>query len=149
MLTTGSTLYSISRPYSSCITGNLSLLNNFPFPYPPSPWQSPFSLFLCFVYCVCVCVCVCVCACVCMCACMHAYTCSIMFYPLQPHELQPARLLSVEFSRQEYWSGSPFPLLGDLPDPGIEPISLAFPALSAGFLPLSHLHDFDYFRHLT
>ena len=28
-------------------------------------------------------------------------------------------LLSVEFSRQEYWSGLPFPSPGDLPDPGI------------------------------
>ena len=32
------------------------------------------------------------------------------------------------FSRQEYWSGLPFPSLGDLPDPGIEPGS---PALQA------------------
>ena len=30
---------------------------------------------------------------------------------------------SMEFSRQEYWSGQPFPSLGDLPDPGIEPRS--------------------------
>ena len=28
---------------------------------------------------------------------------------------------SMEFSRQEYWSGLPFPSLGDLPNPGIEP----------------------------
>ena len=33
--------------------------------------------------------------------------------------------LSMEFSRQEYWSGLPFLLAGDLPDPGIQPISLA------------------------
>ena len=33
--------------------------------------------------------------------------------------------LSLEFSRQEYWSGLPFPSPGDLPDPGIEPGSLA------------------------
>ena len=32
--------------------------------------------------------------------------------------------LSVGFSRQEYWSGWPFPSPGDLPDPGIEPASL-------------------------
>ena len=38
--------------------------------------------------------------------------------------------LSVEFSRQEYWSGLPFPSPGDLPDPGIEPRS---PALQADF----------------
>ena len=33
--------------------------------------------------------------------------------------------LSMEFSRQEYCSGLPFPSPGDLPDPGIEPASLA------------------------
>ena len=33
--------------------------------------------------------------------------------------------LSMGFSRQEYWSGLPFPSPGDLPDPGVEPISLA------------------------
>ena len=38
---------------------------------------------------------------------------------------------SVEFSRQEYWSGLPFPFPGDLPDPGIEPGS---PALHADTL---------------
>ena len=36
--------------------------------------------------------------------------------------------LSMGFSRQEYWSGLPFPSLGDLPDPGIEPRSPAFQA---------------------
>ena len=40
--------------------------------------------------------------------------------------------LSMEFSSQEYWSGFPFPSLGDLPDPGIEPRS---PALQADTLP--------------
>ena len=39
--------------------------------------------------------------------------------------------LSMEFSRQEYWSGLPFPFLGDLPDPGIEPRS---PTLQADVL---------------
>ena len=39
---------------------------------------------------------------------------------------------SMEFSRQEYWSELPFPSLGDLPDPGIEPGS---PALQADALP--------------
>ena len=37
------------------------------------------------------------------------------------------------FPRQEYWSGLPFPSPGDLSDPGIEPVSLAFPALAGGF----------------
>ena len=40
--------------------------------------------------------------------------------------------LSMEFSRQEYWSGLPFPSPGDLSDLGIEPGS---PALQADTLP--------------
>ena len=40
------------------------------------------------------------------------------------------------FSRQEYWSGLSFPSPGDLPDPGIEPMSLTSPALQADSLPL-------------
>ena len=40
--------------------------------------------------------------------------------------------LSMEFSRQEYWNGLPFPSPGDLPNPGIEPGS---PALQADSLP--------------
>jgi len=36
--------------------------------------------------------------------------------------------LSMGFSRQEYWSGLPFPSPGNLPDPGIEPGSLALQA---------------------
>ena len=35
---------------------------------------------------------------------------------------------SMEFSRQEYWSGLPFPSPGDLPDPGIELVSSAMQA---------------------
>ena len=35
---------------------------------------------------------------------------------------------STEFSRQEYWSGLPFPSPGDLPNPGIEPRSPMSPA---------------------
>ena len=38
--------------------------------------------------------------------------------------------LSLGFSRQEYWSGLPFPSSGHLPDPGIKPTS---PALAGGF----------------
>ena len=48
------------------------------------------------------------------------------------------------FSRQEYWSGLPFPSPGDLPDPGIEPVS---PALQADSLPLSHQGS-PYDKHL-
>ena len=49
---------------------------------------------------------------------------------LQPHGLHQV-LPSMEFSRQEYWSGLPFPSPGNLPDPGIEPWS---PALEADAL---------------
>ena len=42
-------------------------------------------------------------------------------------------LLSMGFSRQEYWSGLPCPPPEDLPDPGIEPVSLMSPALAGGF----------------
>ena len=40
---------------------------------------------------------------------------------------------SMGFCRQECWSGLPFPSPGDLPDPGLEPASLASPALTGGF----------------
>ena len=45
--------------------------------------------------------------------------------------------LSMGFSRQEYWSGFPFPLPGDLPDPGIKPAS---PVLQADSLPRGKTH---------
>jgi len=43
----------------------------------------------------------------------------------------------MEFSRQEYWSGMPFPLPGDLPDSRIEPASFVSPALAGGFFTTS------------
>ena len=45
--------------------------------------------------------------------------------------------LSMGFPRQEYWSGLPFPSPGDLPDPGIESVTLVSPALAGGFLTIS------------
>ena len=47
---------------------------------------------------------------------------------LRPHQAPP----STEFSRQEYWSGVPFPSASDLPDPGMEP---GCTALQAEALP--------------
>ena len=41
-------------------------------------------------------------------------------------------LLSIGFSRQEYWSGLSFPSPGELPNPGTEPISLGSPVLLTG-----------------
>ena len=46
--------------------------------------------------------------------------------------------LSMEFSRQEYWTLLPFTPPGDLPDPGIKPASSASPALQEHSLLLSH-----------
>ena len=46
----------------------------------------------------------------------------------------------MEFSRQEYWSGFPFPSPGDLPDPGIEPESPALQADSLLYEPLICTH---------
>ena len=60
---------------------------------------------------------------VCVCVCV---SCSVVSNSLQPHSL------SMEFSRQEYWSGLPFPSLGDPPDTGIKPGS---PALKVDSLP--------------
>ena len=46
--------------------------------------------------------------------------------------------LAMGFSRQEYWSGLPFPSLGNLPNPGIEPAS---PALAGGFFTTSTIWE--------
>ena len=43
--------------------------------------------------------------------------------------------LSMEFPRQEYWSGLPFASPGDLPDPGLELMSPAYLALQEDSLP--------------
>ena len=60
--------------------------------------------------------------------------CSVVSDSLQPHGLAACQVpLPMGFSRQEYWSGPPFPSLGDLPDPGIKPPSFASPALAGGF----------------
>ena len=44
--------------------------------------------------------------------------------------------LSMGFPRQEYWSGLPFPSPGDLPDPGVKPLSLTSPTLAMDSLPV-------------
>ena len=73
--------------------------------------------------------------CVCVCVCV----CSVMSDSLQPHWLQSPQTvahqapLSMGFSRKEYWSGLPIPPPGDLPDPGIKPVSFSSPALRGRF----------------
>ena len=54
--------------------------------------------------------------------------------------------LSMEFSRQEYWSGLSFPSPGDLPDPGIEPGSPALQADSSLSEPPGKPHKSIYYR---
>ena len=61
--------------------------------------------------------------------------CSVVSDSETPQTAAHQPLLSVGFSKQEYWCALPFPSLGDLPDPGIGPVSLA---LQADSLPLSH-----------
>ena len=68
--------------------------------------------------------CACVCVCVCVCVLSHVQLCETSWTVT----LQAS--LSMEFFRQEYWSGLPFPPLRNLPDPGIEPTS---PALAGRF----------------
>ena len=53
--------------------------------------------------------------------------------PVTPWTVAHQASLSMGFSRQEYWSGFPFPPPVDLPDPGIECASTVSPALSGGF----------------
>ena len=65
--------------------------------------------------------------CVCVCVCVwesHSVVSDSVICQAQ---------LSMEFSRQEYWSGLPFPSPGDLPDPGIEPGSLVSSAVASRF----------------
>ena len=52
-----------------------------------------------------------------------------------PVECSPPGSLSMGFSRQEYWSGLPFPSPGDFPGPGIEPGSPALQADALSFEP--------------
>ena len=57
--------------------------------------------------------------------------------------------LSMGFSRQEYWSGLPFPSPGDLPNPGIELGSPALQAVSLPSEPLGKPTLIDTYRQLT
>ena len=67
-------------------------------------------------------------------ACVHAkslQSCPTFFDPM---DCSPPAPLSMGLSRQEYWSGLPFPFPGDPPSPGIDP---KFPALAGGFFTTS------------
>ena len=68
-------------------------------------------------------------------ACVHTLSCVQL--PVSLWTVPGWAPLTMEFSRQEYWSGLPFPIPGDLPDPGIEPSSLASPALAGRFFTIT------------
>ena len=68
-----------------------------------------------------------------VCAC--ALSCLTLCDPVDCLSCSRQTPLSMEFSRQEYWSGLPFPTPGDLSHPGIEPMSVASPALAGRFFP--------------
>ena len=75
----------------------------------------------------------CVCVCVCVCVVLSRSVLYYSFVTLWTVDRQAP--LSMGFSRQqEYWNGLPFPSPGDLPKPGIEPISLMSLALQEDLL---------------
>ena len=67
---------------------------------------------------------VCVRVCVCVCMRVHAQSCPILCDPM---DCNPPAPLSMEFPRQEYWNGLPFPPPRDLPDPEVSTLSPVFP----------------------
>ena len=78
---------------------------------------------------------------VCVCACAQALSHVQLFVTALSVAHQAP--LSMEFCRQEYWSGLPFPSL-DLPDSEIKPVSPASPAFQADSLPLSYQGPFQF-----
>ena len=71
----------------------------------------------------------------CVCVCMYVCVCALSRVRLfmTPWTVTRQVHLSMEFSRQEYQSELPFTSPGDLPDSGIEPVSLVSPALAGRF----------------
>ena len=66
-----------------------------------------------------------------MCVCVQLFSHVQLF--VTPWTVACQGPLSMGFSRQEYWSGLPFPPPRNLPDPGIKPLSFASPALAGKF----------------
>ena len=64
------------------------------------------------------------------------HVCSALADSATPWTEAPKTLLSVGFSRQEYWSRLSFPPPGDLPDPGIEATCVESPALATSILKM-------------
>ena len=66
---------------------------------------------------------------------LSCFSCVQLF--VTPRTVARQAPLSIGFSRQEYWSGLPCPLLGNHPDPGIKPSSLTSPELAGRFFTTS------------
>ena len=70
-----------------------------------------------------------------VCVVLSRFSCVQLF--VTPWAVACQAPLSMEFSRQEYWSRVPFPPPGDLADPGIKLEFLMSPALAGGFFTIS------------
>ena len=68
---------------------------------------------------------------------MHAKSLSLVQLSVVPETAAHRVPLSMEFSRQEYWSGLPFPPPGDLPNAGIKPETPRSPESADGFFTTS------------
>ena len=66
----------------------------------------------------------------CVWACYSLQSCLTLGHPM---DCSPPGSLSMTFIRQECWRGLPCPSPGNLPDPGIKPVSLTSPVLAGGF----------------
>ena len=73
-----------------------------------------------------------------VCMCVHACVCHLQLFA-SPGTIACQAPLSMAFSRQEYWSGLPFPPPGDLPDAGIKLHLLYLGHWQVDSLPLSNL----------
>ena len=69
--------------------------------------------------------------------CVHAKSVQSCLTLGNPMDCSPPGSSVMEFSRQEYWNGLPFPPQGIFPDPGIEPTSPESPTLASGFFTTS------------
>ena len=68
-----------------------------------------------------------------MCCCFPCTVLSGVLLFVTPRTVAHQAPLSMGFSRREPWSGLPCPSPGDLPDPGMKPLSPAAPAVAGGF----------------
>ena len=71
-----------------------------------------------------------------LCSCMPSLFSLIWLFAI-PMNYSPQVFLSMGFSKQECWNGLPRPPLGNLPDPGTEPMSFMSPALAGRFFTTS------------